>query len=252
MGSISMVAIITAAQFLMRDPGQKGLMPYGEQETIPEEKLAHSGGFSVNEAIRNRHFWILCTVFFSWLFCLSVVAVHIVIYALGLGMSPASAASILAIIGIAGIAGRIGFGRLSDVVGIKPALVISFVMMSVAFLFLLLAIGTWMVLLFAVIFGIAYGTFELLQSPIVADLFGLKSLGTIAGVVLAIGLVGLALGPVAAGLIFDASGTYLAAFIICAVLGIIGALFSMFLPLTGGKKKVEIRLRGQTGRYFAE
>ena len=93
-----------------------------------------------------------------------------------------------------------------------------------------------MVYLFAAIYGIAYGTFEVLESPIIADLFGLGSLGVIMAVAFAVSTIGFALGPVVAGHIFDVTGSYQLAFIICATMVIIGAVLNMLLPLTRGER----------------
>ncbi len=234
-GGMSMGIIIISAQFLRGDPNQIGQLPYGENEAKQEVLAAEAREFSVREAIRTKQFWMLCVIFIPWIFCLSVVMIHMVIHAIGLGMSPASAANILAIIGIAGIIGRLALGRLADVIGIKPVLIISFVLYSIAFLWLLIARETWMLFLFAVIFGISYATFETLHSPIIAELFGLSSLGAISGVIFATSSIGFTFGPVIAGYIFDVTGSYQRAFLICAVMTFISLTSAVLLPLTRGK-----------------
>jgi len=163
--------------------------------------------------------------------------IHSVIHAIGLGMTPASAANILAIIGIAGIAGRIAFGRLSDVIGMKPVLVISFALLSIDFIWLMVATEAWMLYLFAAVFGIAYGTIEVLQSPLLAELFGLKSLGSVLGASTAFAAMGFTIGAVLAGHIFDITGSYNIAFLICIAMGLIGTILNVLLPTGGDKRK---------------
>lgn len=234
-GSITMGIIMISVQFLRRDPYQIGQLPYGESAAKQGGPVVEARGFSLREAIRTRQFWLFCVIFISFSFCFSVVLVHSVIHAIRLGMSPASAANILAIIGITGIVGRLAFGRLADVIGLKPVLIISFVLMPIAFLWLVIAGEMWMVYLFAAIYGISYVVFEFLMSPIIADLFGVSFLGTISGVALAIGGIGFTLGPVVAGYIFDVTSSYQLAFLICATVAFIGLICSMLLPLTRGK-----------------
>ena len=238
-GSICMVTIIICAQFLKHDPSQIGLLPDGESKPKQENPItaAEAKEFSVHEAVSTKQFWLFCIVFLPWMFCLSVILVHGVIHAIGLGMSPTSAAYILSIIGIAGIVGRLAFGRLADLIGIKPVLIISLGLMSLAFFWLIVAKEMWMLYLFAAIFGIAYGTFEILQSPIVAELFGLSSLGTIFGIALAIGSIGFVIGPVVAGYIFDVTNNYQIAFVICTALSLISLASALLLPLTKTKGK---------------
>ncbi|MCD6599202.1 MAG: MFS transporter [Dehalococcoidia bacterium] len=236
-GSMSMGAIVISAQFLRRSPNQFRELtpdePRLKQENIPEQPKE----FSFREVIHTRSFWMFATIFFSWALCLSIIMVHVVIHAIGLGVTPASAANIMAIIGITGIVGRIAFGRLSDVIGMKPALIISFALLSIAFMWLLVAREAWMLYLFAAVFGIAYGTIEVLQSPLLAKLFGLKSLGSVLGASTAFAAMGFSIGSVLAGYIFDTTGSYTIAFMICIAMGLIGTILNVFLPTGGDKRK---------------
>lgn len=227
-GSVSMGIIMISTQFLRREPEQKGLLPYGESSAQP---VTRAEGFSIRQAVRTRQFWMYCGIFFSWDICFSVVLVHSVIHAIGLGMSPASAVNILVIIGVTGIVGRLVFGHLADVIGMKSVVVSSFGLMLTAFVCLIVDSQVWMVYLFSALYGLSYGSFEILQSPIIANLFGLQSLGTIVGVAAGIGGTGFILGSVIAGHIFDISGSYLMAFLMCAVASIIAGILSAFLPL---------------------
>lgn len=234
-GGITMGVIMIAAQFLRHHPSQMGQLPYGGNEMEKENSLEKASGLSFREAIHSRHFWMASVLFLSWCFCLSIVMVHSVIHAIGLGMSPASAANILAIIGGMGIAGRLGFGRMADVIGMKPSLIISLALMSISFLWLLVATEMWMIYLFAAMFGITYGTVEILQSPIMANLFGLSSLGALVGLNTAIGAIGFVIGPVLGGYIFDVTGSYQVIFLVCAAMGIVSTILSALLPLAGDK-----------------
>ncbi len=237
MGGGSMGIIMLVAQFLKRNPQQIGQYPYGGSEAERANPGENSIIYSLGEAVRTRGFWLLGLVYFGWLYNLGTVLVHSVINAIDIGMSPTSAANILAIIGVTGIIGRIVFGRLADVIGMKPVLIFSFFLMSAGFLWLTFAGEAWMVYSFAVIFGLSYGVFESLQSPILADLFGLSSLGTIMGVVHAFGSIGLMLGPVVGGYIFDVSGSYQVASLISASVALVSLICVVFLPITRARQR---------------
>lgn len=245
MGIIGIGIITISAQFLKRDPKQMGVLPYGESVATQEVAVTEANAFSLREAIRTRPFWLLSVTCFSWLFCLSVVVVHSVIHAIGIGMSPASAANILAIIGLTGIIGRLVFGRLADLMGMKFVLIVSFVLMLAAFLWLTIAGNTWMGYLFAAIFGISYGTLEILLSPLVAKLFGLSSLGIISGVVHNFGSTAIMVGPVLAGYIYDITGSYQVAFLLCAAMTIVSITSVTLLPLTSGNQSLHRALIDQ-------
>jgi len=235
MGIIVLTLIILATQFLRRDPSQMGQLPYGEAE---EGRLGlEAGGFSLREAIHTRQYWLFCAMYFCCWFSFMIVFAHVVIHAIGLGISVVSAANILAIIGVGSIAGRITMGGVADRIGNKSALITSFMLMSVAFLWLLAAKEVWMFYLFAAIFGFAYGAVATLEPPIVAELFGLSSHGVIFGAIFFSDSVGGAVGTVLAGRIFDIIGSYQPAFLVCAALSIVAIILALFLrPITNVRR----------------
>jgi MFS family permease len=222
--------VIGSAQFLRRDPSQMGLSAYGGEESNEEDETAgEQEGFSPRQAMATWQFWVFCVMFLGWAYCLSTMVVHSVIHATGCGMSAAAAARLLAIIGVMGILGRLGFGRLADRIGLRPVLVLSFVLMAVGFSWLLLGCEPWKIYLYAFVLGFSYGTIEVLQAPLMAELFGLKALGTITGVSYAFGSVGFMLGPIVGGYIYDTTGSYHVAFIICVAMALTGTVANALL-----------------------
>jgi len=228
-GIIALVLIILAAQFLKREPSQVGQLPYGADEVKSESLGLKARGFSLGEAFRNKPFWLLCAIAFCIWLTVGIVMVHIVIHATGLGLSAPSATSVLVLIGGMSIAGRTIMGGIADKIGNKSALIVSFIMMSASFFWLMVAREKWMLYLFAVIFGFGYGALSPLVSPMVAELFGLSSHGAIFGVTFLWGTTGEAIGPVLAGGIFDVTGSYQWAFLICAAISITGIILSSLL-----------------------
>ena len=65
--------------------------------------------------------------------------------------------------------------------------------------------------------------------PLIAQLYGFKSLGAISGLVVLAYNIGGAVSPPLAGAIFDSHGSYQLAFIYCGILGIAGSLIVWFL-----------------------
>jgi MFS family permease len=162
--------------------------------------------------------------------------VHIVIHATGLGISVVNAANIVAIMVGVSAAGRIIVGGIGDRIGNKSAMIIAFILMAIALFWLQLAKETWMFYLFAAIFGFSFGGVIALASPIVAELFGLDSHGVIFGIVTFVGQIGNALGPLLAGMIFDATNSYQPAFLICASVSVIGLILTLFLKPISSEK----------------
>jgi MFS family permease len=230
-GAGILVLLMLAAQFLRRDPQQMGQLPYGGDVARAESPNYPCGGFCFREAVGTGPFWMVCAIFFCFGFDLYTIMVHIVPHAIELEISPISAASIIAVIGGVNAAGRIGIGSIGDRIGNKWCLIISFILMVAALLWVMAAREMWMFYLFAVIFGIGYGGLAALMSPVPAELFGLRSLGVIVGVVMCSFTIGGAIGPVLAGRIFDLTGSYSLAFWTCTAVGVTGIILSALLRL---------------------
>jgi MFS family permease len=150
--------------------------------------------------------------------------VHIVPYATDMGMSTLAAATILTTIGLIGIFGRIILGFTGDRFSNKNTLLISFVLLAVAFATLSISRTIVMIYAFAAIFGSFFGV-GILLAPIAAEYFGFKELGVIAGAIYFGNNIGGAMGPVFAGYIFDITGKYEIAFISSGITAILAAVF---------------------------
>lgn len=228
-GIIAFVLIVVASQFLKRDPSQVRQMPYGADERNELNLCLETDGFSLQEAIHTKQFWILCAMFFCSLFCVYVIMVHIVIHAIGLGISTISAANIVAVMGALNIVGRIMMGSVGDRIGNKLALMIIFIAMSVALFWVAVVMELWMIYVSIAIFGIAQAGVSALLSPMAAELFRLRSHGAILGTITFCGTIGGAIGPVMAGRIFDITNSYQLAFLVCAGFGVIGFVMVFLL-----------------------
>jgi len=234
-GLIAMIVIISAAQFVKRDPTKIGQLPDGRNEVEVKSLDLPAKNLSLREAIHTRQFWTLCAVFGCLWFSAMAIWVHIVIHAIDLGISAISAANILAIMGGVGIASRILTGSLADKIGYKPALLIGFTLMSASFLWLLVAKELWALNLFAVIFGVGIAGLSVLEAPLIARLFGLGSLSVIMGSVEFASTTLSTPSSIVAGYIFDITGRYQLAFLICVGVSIMGFMLSLLLKPINNK-----------------
>lgn len=231
-GIVALVLIIVAAQFLKRDPSQVGQLPDGESRVKQASVVSETAGYSRREVFRSRQFWMLFAVYFCYGFLVQATLVHIVPHATDLGVSAITAAGILAVIGGVSAVGRIGIGSASDRVGNKQVLILVFVLVLIAFLWIQFAKELWMLYLFAVIFGFAYGGLVVLESPMTAELFGMKAHGAILGVVHFGATIGGAISPVLTGRLFDITGSYQSAFWLFAGFSVAGLILASLLRLS--------------------
>jgi len=226
-GIAVLVLIVGLAQLLIRDPGRKGLLPYGASAAMGEKSSLDTRGLSLQEAIRTRQFWTLFVIYVCGGFFIQTIIVHIVIYATGLGISAASAAVVLAIVGGGNIAGRLTAGAAADRLGNKLTITAALILMAVVFLWLQVAEEVWMLYLFAAIFGLAHGGILCMMSPLPAELFGLRSHGVLLGIIMFASTIGGAIGPIVAGRIFDITSSYQVAFIICDVVAVAAIILAI-------------------------
>jgi len=229
LGLITFIVVIPLAQFMKHSPQRVGLKPYGEDETIEDEHSLVTEGLSITQAIKTSRFWVWGLILFCFFFCIQVTIVHIVPHAVDIGVSPIIAASITSIIAGCSVIGKLSTGFLSDKVGSRLLLIACISLATLALLWLLFAKEIWMLYIFAVIFGIGYGGIVLLQTVISAELFGLGSLGMVLATLMFCGTIGGALGAPLAGSIFDITGSYGLAFLICVIICALAIILSLIL-----------------------
>ena len=229
LGGITLFAVVLSAQLIKRDPTQVGQAPYGENRAEQAGLDLRVEGLSLREAIYSPKFWVFFTTGFCYGYCVFTIMVHLTPHAIESGISAVHAASILATIGCFSIVGKLLLGRAGDRVGNRRTLMLGFILMSLALIGLVPARIGWMLFLIAGLFGFAFGGIAVSHSPLVAELFGLRSHGVIFGVFgMSVGWGG-AMGPYLTGYLFDVTDSYWMAFLLCAVISLIGILFAALL-----------------------
>ena len=227
-GGAAMVSLIAIAQLLRRDPGQVQVpLALKRPDQTPKRKFI-SVNLTLEEALHTVQLWLICIVNLTLLFCLMSIMVHIVPHARDIGVSAPRAAGVLSTIGGVSMLGRFVSGLAIDRIGSKKVMIACFFLLISDLLWLQTADSLWMLLVFASVYGIAHGGFFTAISPIVADLFGIKSHGALFGIVACFGAIGGAAGPIVAGYIFDVTNSYRLYFWLITLLGTI-SLVLLFL-----------------------
>ncbi|MDP2931617.1 MAG: MFS transporter [Chloroflexota bacterium] len=233
---VSLVGIVVAAWFLKRDPSETGEQPDGVAQVAAATTSAfQTHQFSVGEAVRTRQFWTFSVAFFLLNFCMQIVMLHTAPHVINLGISPTMAATILGTVGGASILGRIGMGGISDRLGYKATCVIAMAVLIAGLVWIQFAREAWMFFVFTALYGIAHGALWTLISPLLAELFGLRSLGATFGVVLFISTIGGAIGPIVSGRIFDITNSYQIGFLITLLFSTIALILTATLKPTTAK-----------------
>lgn len=208
LGAGALLLLVGIAQVLRRDPGPQFSTPApgATQTALPPRWAAAS--LTLDQAAHTLQLWTLCLVNLTVVFCLMSILVHIVPHARDIGVSPARSAGVLSTIGGVSMVGRFLTGMSIDRIGSKRAMVVCFGMLIAGLLWLQVAANTWMLYLFAGVYGLAHGGFFTAISPIVAEFFGIGSHGALFGLVAFFGTAGGAFGPILAGYVYDVTGSY--------------------------------------------
>jgi len=231
LGLITLIIIIPLAQFMKHSPQRVGLKPYGEEE-ITKDKSSLSpteGDISITQAIKTSRFWVWGLILLCFFFYLQVISVHIVPHAIDIGVLPIIAVSIVSIIAGCSVIGQLSAGFISDRIGGRLLLIACIFLAALALLWLLFAKEIWMLYVFAAVLGLASGGIILLEIVVTSELFGLSSLGMILGSLFILATIGSTLGPPLAGSIFDITGSYNLAFLICVIIGALAIILSLIL-----------------------
>jgi MFS family permease len=225
---VGVVGILLFTPLLKRDPGTMDLKPYGTPRAgEPPPASFEKVQLSPRQTLRTRQFWMLCALYFIAWYITQSIMIHLVTYSTDGGIPPTQAAAVLSIIGAVSIPGWLVMGGAGDGLGNRRALTVCFVILTVSMVWLELTQGElWRLYLFAAVYGFAHGGFFAIISPLVAELFGVRSHGSNYGMVLSLGQAGGAIGPVATGFIFDVTRNYHLAFWIMLAASIIALVLS--------------------------
>jgi MFS family permease len=236
LGAGLFMVMILCAQLLKSAPGH---LRRGERDKggYAAGRSMHQEGVAFHDAIRSGKFWKVFAMIFCLGFCIFAIMVHIAPHVTDLGFAQATAANIMATIGAVCVAGRVLFGKALDRIGSRKGFVIGFAILGLS-LFLVASAGALsMLYLFAVLFGFAFGACVTCESPLVADLFGLRSHGLLLGIVACGFTFGGGMGPFVTGYIFDLAGKYQAAFLLCGVVSCAGLLLARVLKQPGASQE---------------
>ena len=174
-------------------------------------------GWTLAEAVRTPHFWLLFAVYLFTGVGSFLVSLHQLAFAIDVGFDKLYAAGVLGIGSFLAIGGTIVTGTLSDYIGREWSAILAYGVSIVGVVCALLITSPdqhWLLWLHACFFGLTWGARGPAITAKTADLFPGSRLGTILGVITIGSGIGSAAGSWAAGWIFDLSGSYRLAFLL--------------------------------------
>jgi len=154
------------------------------------------------------------------------------------GHSEARIATFISLIAAASIFGRLFMGWLADRLAKKYVMVLIYLLVGSAIPLLFFAKTPGALYIFAILFGIGLGGDYMIIPLMAAEIFGVRVMGRVMGIVLTADGVAEATGPWLVGLLRDRTGAYSIGFGLLIALAFLGAVAVMLLP-KGGQKAGE-------------
>jgi MFS family permease len=221
-------AIMIPVSFLVRRPPA-----LAHAVAAPAGEGVAQGEMSMGEALRSPQFLILLATNFFCCATHSGPIIHTVSYAVSCGIPLVAAVTIYSIEGFAGLGGRIAFGLMGDRFGAKRVLVSGLLLQAFGALAYVFAHQLTTFYAVGAIFGFIYAGTMPLYAVLIRENFPLRMMGTVIGGTAMAGSLGMATGPLAGGLIYDAFSSYAWLYIASWAMGLGAFLMAMnFRPFT--------------------
>jgi predicted MFS family arabinose efflux permease len=187
------------------------------------------GGLRLTEALRTRQFWMLLVIYAICGLDDFFVATHVVAFAQDRGVEALLAGRLLALMGLTGVIGLIIAGAVSDFIGPAWTAALSFGIRVVVFGLIAVDQSTPSIAIFALVFGATFLVTAPLVVLFVRAHFGMSELGALSGLITMVHQIFGGLGAYGGAWIFDATGSYDAAFLILLVASCLAFTVSLLL-----------------------
>ena len=234
------VALLPNLLLVAERPDYLGLRPDGDASGNPHPhpegegvSLPGDGGFSpredsdswtVGETMRTASFWMLVLAGFATFFVHAGVNVHIAAYLRDQGLTLTNAASVVTASWVVSAFGSVAWGWLLERSSSRVLYAVMLVMLAGSVLLLMSVSNIGMALVAAALIGLVAAGGNITPAVMYADYFGWDSLGKIRGIGETGVLIGQSTGPLLAGVVFDARGSYTAIFLAFAAIAAIASL----------------------------
>tara|TARA_B100000700_G_scaffold331773_1_gene468352 strand:- start:2587 stop:3852 length:1266 start_codon:yes stop_codon:yes gene_type:complete len=232
--------VFPPAFFIRRRPEDIGLVADGgvyNQDVQDQSNNPFNQDFSLNDALHTRAYWLIGMTIAIAMFTGGSINFHQIPYMMDKGFSSTAAALVVMIYSFVGAVGAVLGGYFADKFTARKTMILSFLIMSVGPLLLLHTDSLSFAMVYAITYGLFFGSSFALSQAIYADYFGRTSLGVIRGSFQPVQLILNAAGPFFTGLWVDHFGSYAVPFFLFSGCMLLAALL---LVLATYPKKREV------------
>ncbi len=231
----ALMMVFLSGPFRHEKTAKVGHANVAENTQTMSEALKEAGAYS--------HYWLLVIGFFVCGFQLAFITVHMPAFLSDEGFSPDLAVVSLSLIGLFNIVGCLLSGSWAGIYSKKKLLTIIYVLRAVSIaLFMIYPMTTWSVYLFSIVTGLLWLATVPPTSGLVAQMFGLRYMGMLYGIVFLGHQLGSFSGVWLGGYLYDHTGSYDVVWWTACIIAFITALIHIVID-----ERPVARLRLQMG-----
>jgi OFA family oxalate/formate antiporter-like MFS transporter len=207
-----------------RQPEVVALQRAPDGRRTPDVHPRNERQFTLSQALHTRAFWMLAVFSATGFLVQAGVSLHQVGHYIRQGLPAPSAAIMASVFALAQVPGGLLWSAITRRIPVRFVLAISGICVALGAMGTALSGTLAWGILSATVIGSGVGGLHLLLRLAWADYYGRQHLGTIRGITLPVQIGGQAVGPVAAGFVFDATGSYHMVFLFFAGVVAFGSL----------------------------
>ena len=244
LGSVGQVVIVPVAQALVSSLGWHqalwGLVAVAAL-TIPcafglgipaygsEAPAATVAGSSLSSAVRDRKYLLVAAGFFACGLQLVFIGTHLAAYLLGCGLTARDGVLALSLIGLFNVAGTFLLGRLAAKIDPSHLLAGVYAVRTVFIVaFVLTPISVTTVMVFSSAMGLLWLGVGPVMTQLLAIRFGMRHLAALFGGMYLVHQIGSFVGAWIGGRIYEQTGSYSEAWLLCVVVGLVAVVLTAF------------------------
>lgn len=185
---------------------------------------------SIKDILRNRNFYLLAFGSMCSIGAVGGINQHLKLYLRDLSFTQAQAAQIMSLVLFMSLGGRVLMGMLADLIRRKYVMILIYLIVGFSIPLLLMPDFPGRIYIFAVIFGIGLGGDYMIIPLMAGDLFGVRTLGRVMGIILVADGLAESLTPMLVGALYnDVTKSYSLGFTVLICVALSGALIVSFL-----------------------
>jgi len=203
----------------------------GRKPVSAGERARQSLGLTVSQALRSASFWLTIIGITAATFTYQGVLTQLRQHFGEVGFAPAAATLAVTVIATMGIGSKLAFGRASERWSARRMTVLSLAFQAAGVVLMIMPNGgIAMVWAGVVVFALGFGGLGALIVLVVRQTFGMKSFGAIMGLFTLAQIISSSGGPILAGQIHDATGSFNLAFAIIVGIFVLGMVTLWIAP----------------------